>query len=85
MRWVCPRIDELSRGGKNNHVPRLTGVHHVTVPTNDPLAGTDWYVQVFGFSALLMEESENEVAAVLLQHPCGVRLLLRRAAAPLPA
>jgi len=49
------------------------------------LAGTDWYVQVFGFSALLMEESENEVAAVLLQHPCGVRLLLRRAAAPLPA
>ena len=89
MRWVCPRIDELSRGGrdsgKNNHVPRLTGVHHVTVPTSDPLAGTDWYVQVFGFTALLMEESENEVAAVLLQHPCGVRLLLRRAAAPLPA
>ena len=89
MRWVCPRIDELSRGGKdsgkNNHVPRLTGVHHVTVPTSDPLAGTDWYVQVFGFTALLMEESENEVVAVLLQHPCGVRLLLRRAAAPLPA
>ena len=84
MRWVCPRIDELSRGGKNNHVPRLTGVHHVTVPTSDPL-GTDWYVQVFGFTALLMEESESEVVAVLLQHPCGVRLLLRRAAAPLPA
>jgi hypothetical protein len=78
----------LSRGGKdsgkNNHGPRLTGVHHVTVPTSDPL-GTDWYVQVFGFTALLMEESESEVAAVLLQHPCGVRLLLRRAAAPLPA
>ena len=32
-----------------------------------------------------MEESENKVVAVLLQHPCGVRLLLRRAAAPLPA
>ena len=69
---MCPRIDELSRGGKdsgkNNHVPRLTGVHHVTVPTSDPL-GTDWYVQVFGFTALLMEESESEVVAVLLQHP----------------
>jgi hypothetical protein len=54
---VCPRIDELSRGGKdsgkNNHGPRLTGVHHVTVPTSDPL-GTDWYVQVFGFTALLV-------------------------------
>ena len=59
-----PRIDVLSRGGrdsgKNNHVPRLTGVHHVTVPTSDPLAGTDWYVQVFGFTPLLMEESGNE-------------------------
>ena len=71
MRWVCPRIDELSRGGKdsgkNNHVPRLTGVHHVTVPTSDPL-GTDWYVQVFGFTALLMEESESEVVALSLIH-----------------
>jgi catechol 2,3-dioxygenase-like lactoylglutathione lyase family enzyme len=76
-------IDELSRGGKNNQVPLLTGVHHVTVPTSDPLAASDWYVRVFDFAALLMEEHESEVMAVLLQHPCGVRLLLRRAAAPL--
>jgi catechol 2,3-dioxygenase-like lactoylglutathione lyase family enzyme len=76
-------IDELSRGGKNNQVPLLTGVHHVTVPTSDPLAASDWYVRVFDFAALLMEERESEVMAVLLQHPCGARLLLRRAAAPL--
>jgi catechol 2,3-dioxygenase-like lactoylglutathione lyase family enzyme len=86
---VRPGIDELSRGGKNSgkniHVPRLTGLHHVTVPTTDPTAGADWYVRVFGFTALLMEERESEVVAVLQQHPCGVRLLLRRPAAPLPA
>jgi hypothetical protein len=83
MAGVRPRIDELSRGGKNNRVPLLTGVHHVAVPTTDPLACGDWYVRVFDFAALLIEERENEVVAVLLQHPCGVRLLLRRAAAPL--
>jgi hypothetical protein len=84
MAGVRPRIDELSRGGKNNRVPLLTGVHHVTVPTSDPLAASDWYVRVFDFAALLMEERESEVVAVLLQHPCGARLLLRRADAPRP-
>jgi len=57
----------------------------VTVPTSDPLAGSDWYVRVFDFATLLIEERESEVVAVLLQHPCGARLLLRRAAAPLDA
>ena len=61
----------------------MTGLHHVSVPTSDPLAGSDWYVRVFDFAALLIEERESEVVAVLLQHPCGARLLLRRAAAPL--
>jgi catechol 2,3-dioxygenase-like lactoylglutathione lyase family enzyme len=56
-------------------MPMLTGLNHVTVPTSDPLAASDWYVQVFDFAALLMEEHENEVVAVLLQHPCGARLL----------
>ena len=63
----------------------MTGLHHVTVPTSDPLAGSDWYVRVFDFATLLIEERESEVVAVLLQHPCGARLLLRRAAAPLDA
>ena len=66
-------------------MPLLTGVHHVTVPTSDPLAASDWYVRVFDFAALLMEERENEVVAVLLQHPCGARLLLRRTTAPMAA
>jgi catechol 2,3-dioxygenase-like lactoylglutathione lyase family enzyme len=61
----------MSGGGKNNRLPLLTGVHHVTVPASDPLAASDWYVRVFDFAALLMEKRENEVVAVLLQHPCG--------------
>lgn len=66
-------------------MPELVGVHHVTVPASDPLAATDWYVQVFDFAPLLIEEREDEVAAVLLQHPCGARLMLRYAADPLAA
>lgn len=69
--------------GNNKRVPLLVGVHHVTVPTSDPLAASDWFVRVFDFASLLIEERENEVTAVLLQHPCGARLLLRYAAEPL--
>ena len=75
----------MSRGSENDRVPRLVGVHHVTVPASDPLAASDWYVRVFDFAELLVEELENEVTAVLLEHPCGVRLLLRRADEPLTA
>lgn len=66
-------------------MPLLVGIHHVTVPATDPLAASDWYVRVFDFVALLVEERENEVTAVLLQHPCGARLMLRCAAEPLAA
>ncbi|MHA7653192.1 VOC family protein [Mycobacterium sp. ML4] len=66
-------------------MPTLTGIHHVSVPTNDPLAASDWYMQVFGFATLLVEEHENDVVAVLLHHPCGARVLLRRAAAQVTA
>lgn len=52
---------------------------------SDPLACSDWYVRVFDFAPVLIEERESEVVAVLLQHPCGARLLLRHAAAPMAA
>ena len=74
------RVSELSGGGENKRVPLLVGLHHVTVPTSDPLAASDWYVRVFDFVALLVEEREDEVTAVLLQHVCGARLLLQSAA-----
>ena len=64
-------------------MPALTGVHHVSVPASDPLVASDWYVRIFDFVTLLIEEHETEVVAVLLQHPCGARLLLR--CAPTPA
>jgi hypothetical protein len=60
----------------------LVGVHHVTVPASDPLAASDWYVRIFDFAELLVEELENEITAVLLEHPCGVRLMLRRTYEP---
>jgi len=63
----------------------LVGVHHVTVPASDPLAASDWYVRVFDFTRLLTEEREDEVTAVLLQHRCGARLMLRSSAHPLAA
>jgi catechol 2,3-dioxygenase-like lactoylglutathione lyase family enzyme len=70
-------------GGKNSQVPTLTRLHHVSVPTTDPLASSDWFERVLGFATLLIEEHENDVVAILLQHPCGARLLLRRAEVPL--
>ena len=82
---AAPRVDKLSGGGNNSRVPALTGVHHVSVPASDPIVASDWYVRVFGFVNLLIEEHETGVAAVLLQHPCGARVLLRRAPTPLAA
>ncbi len=82
---VGPRIDYLCCVGKNSRVHALTGLHHVTVPTCDPLASSDWYARVLGFVTLLIEEHEDDVVTVLLQHPCGARLLLRRAEVPLAA
>ncbi|HUH67920.1 MAG TPA: hypothetical protein VLZ05_03020, partial [Mycobacterium sp.] len=48
------------------------------MPSSDPLVGSDWYVRVFGFASVLVEEQETDVVSVLLEHPCGARLLLRR-------
>jgi hypothetical protein len=54
----------------------------VSVPTSDPLASSDWFERVLDFATVLIEEHENDVVAMLLQHPCGARLLLRRAEVP---
>jgi hypothetical protein len=47
-------------------VPLLTDIHHVSVPASDPLAGSDWYVRVFDFASVLIEEQESDVVSVLL-------------------
>ena len=56
----------------------LTDIHHVSVPANDPLASSDWYVRVFDFVSVLIEEQESDVVSVLLEHPYGAQLLLWR-------
>ena len=85
MQWVGLQVDEVVGGGKNGRVPTFTRLHHVSVPTRDPLASSDWFERVLGFATLLIEEHENDVVTVLLQHRCGARLLLRRAEVPLTA
>ena len=60
---------------KNNRVPLLTGVHHVAVPTTDPLAGSDWYVRVFDFAAVLIAERESgggRAAAASVRCPSAI-------------
>ncbi|MGB9222446.1 hypothetical protein [Mycobacterium sp.] len=57
----------------------------MSVPTSDLLASSDWYERVLGFATLVVEEHENDVVAMLLQHPSGARLLLRRADVALAA
>ena len=59
-------------------MPLLTDIHHVSVPASDPLASSDWYVRVFAFASVLIEEQESDVVSVLLEHPYGAQLLLRR-------
>jgi catechol 2,3-dioxygenase-like lactoylglutathione lyase family enzyme len=60
-------------------MPAIIGLHHITVPTTDPVDSGDWYARLFGFTSLLVEEREDEVVAVLLEHAAGARLYLRKA------
>lgn len=58
--------------------PPILGIHHVTVPVTDAQSAGDWYCQVFGFTTVLVEERENAVVLVQLEHPSGILLHLRQ-------
>lgn len=58
--------------------PAIVGLHHLAVPVRDALRSSEWYEQVFGFALLLVEEEEDRVAAVSLEHPCGIELFLHQ-------
>ena len=55
---------------------QISGFHHVTLPAMDVERSSDWYERVFGFECVLMEEEEDGVTAVLLEHPAGIVLAL---------
>lgn len=60
-------------------VTQISGYHHVSLPVPDVLASSDWYERVFGFVRVLIEELEDSVTAVMLEHPAGIFLYLHHA------
>jgi len=53
---------------------QIAGFHHVSLPATDAERSADWYERVFGFGCVLIEEEEDRVKAVMLEHPAGMLL-----------
>ena len=66
-------------------MPHISGYHHVSLPAGDVLRTGDWYERVFGFARVLIEEDEDHVTAVMLEHPAGIILYLHHAPEQLEA
>jgi catechol 2,3-dioxygenase-like lactoylglutathione lyase family enzyme len=64
---------------------QISGFHHVTLPARDLDRSGDWYERVFGFQRVLIEEDEDRVTMVLLEHPEGMLLCLHQPLGPSPA
>ncbi len=58
-------------------MPDIVGLHHRSLPASDCVISSDWYERVPGFIRVLVEEEEDAVTAVALQHTCDVLLYLR--------
>jgi len=58
-------------------MPDIVGLHHLSLPASDCVISSDWYERVLGFSRVLVEEEEDAVTTVALQHQCDVLLYLR--------
>jgi len=56
---------------------QICGFHHVSLPAKDLDRSGDWYERVFGFERVLIEEEEDRVSMVMLEHPKGMLLCLR--------
>ena len=64
---------------------QIAGFHHVTLSAWDLDRSGDWYERVFGFQPVLIEEDEDRVTMVLLEHPEGMLLCLHQPPDPGPA
>jgi catechol 2,3-dioxygenase-like lactoylglutathione lyase family enzyme len=58
-------------------MPDIVGLHHLSLPASDCMRSSDWYERVLGFARVLVEEEEDAVTTVALQHSCEVLLYLR--------
>jgi len=61
---------------------QISGLHHVSLPASNPERSSDWYERVFGFNRILIEEDEDHVTMVMLEHPDGMLLCLHQAPDP---
>lgn len=57
-------------------MPDVCGIHHVKLPVSDVEASRDWYAEMFDFAPTLDFEEEDELLEIMLEHPCGIALLL---------
>ena len=57
----------------------IAGFHRVCLPAVDVLRSSDWYERVFGFECVLIEEEEDHIRAVMLEHPAGMLVSLHLA------
>jgi len=57
---------------------QICGFHHVSLPASDLDRSSDWYERVFGFRRVLIEEDEDRVTMVMLEHPEGMLLCLHQ-------
>ena len=57
---------------------QIRGFHHVSLPASDLDRSGDWYERVFGFRRVLIEEDEDCVTMVMLEHPEGMLLCLHQ-------
>jgi catechol 2,3-dioxygenase-like lactoylglutathione lyase family enzyme len=57
---------------------QICGFHHVSLPASDLDRSSDWYERVFSFRRVLIEEDEDRVTMVMLEHPEGMLLCLHQ-------
>ena len=57
---------------------QISGFHHMTLPARDLDRSGDWYERVFDFERVLIEEEEDRVTMVMLEHPEGILLYLHQ-------
>jgi catechol 2,3-dioxygenase-like lactoylglutathione lyase family enzyme len=55
---------------------QIRGFRHVSLPASDLDRSSDWYERVFSFRRILIEEDEDRVTMVMLEHPEGMLLCL---------
>jgi catechol 2,3-dioxygenase-like lactoylglutathione lyase family enzyme len=55
---------------------QICGFHHVSLPASDLDRSGDWHERVFGFQRVLIEEDEDRITMVMLEHPEGMLLCL---------